>query len=272
MSDNNEDTQEFSESAWPGRILWMTLGAAGILLAIALWMLFAPWSREAVDDVRIVVDVVTSLGLVVSAVWAGTVGVRTMKASKRSSDAAVQANRQAKVDSKNANRPYVGVSLEPGISEKATFDLLVKNYGSTIAKELTIKIHNSLEIEDTLVKSILEMFDTPRSLMPSQKLRTIWHMEPGVNGYFVPAPDDPDVKNETFRPYWAGMPVSAKLTLRYKDAEQNSYEEDFEVMSDRSGMWPLPSVGPDLRAGEPSQRNFHQLGQAIAHHIGTLRY
>lgn len=271
MTDKIEARDEPKDSLWPTRILWTGVGSVCITAIISVSMVLSQWRVDLAGDMTDAIQMVTAVGLLASAVWAGSVGVQTMRASQASSEAAVKANDQAAVDSINANRPYVGVSIEPGINGDGAYDLLVKNYGRSIAQNLTIAIHDAPKPADTIVVSLIEMFETPRSLMPTQTIRAIWQLNAGEKATFVPD-GDPDAENGTHRKKVAGMGRSAVLTASYSDADGRDYKDKFEVMLDRSGLWPAPNVGPDISGRELRHADFYKLGQTIATHIGSTRY
>lgn len=272
------------------KALWFGLGAIFQILITLVIGLFLIRDDELGAAASSAISAFASLGLLAVALWAGVVGVKTMHASKDASDAAKAAsveaekstvlqaasnraaeesNHQAKTDSKNANRPYVGASIEPSIRGDTVFDLVVRNYGRSVAKNVTIELKEDPKPKDAIVRSLLEMFETPRSLMPAQSLRAMWRAVPAIGTKFVA--DGPDATNGTHRDKELGMPESAYLTVKYQDAEGEKYTESIEVMSDRSGQWPVPGVGADSpRVLTP--KHFYELGQVIAKHIGLNRY
>lgn len=272
------------------RVMWFGLGAVfQVLVTLAIGSMVIR-NDEIAAAVTSAVSAFASLGLLAVAIWAGVVGVRTMRASQAASRAAEYAsveakksnvlaaaanrateesNRQSKIDSKNANRPYVGASIVPGIRGDTTFDLMIRNYGRSIAKNVTIDLHEDPKTKDVVVRSLVEMFDTPRSFMPTQSLRVMWRSVPSEGKKF--AADGDDAENGTHRDNELGMPESAHLTVKYEDAEGERYEETFEVMSNRSGLWPVPEIGENDPANL-TPKHFYRLGQIIAKHIGLNRY
>lgn len=273
-----------------GRVLWFGLGAIFQLLVVLILGLLIVQDDELSTVVVSAVSAFSSLGLLAVAIWAGVVGVRTMRASQAASraaeDASIEAkksnvlaaaanrateesNRQSKIDSKNANRPYVGASIVPGIRGDTTFDLMIRNYGQSIAKNVTVDLHEDPKTKDVVVRSLVEMFDTPRSFMPTQSLRVMWRSVPSAGKKF--AADGDDAENGTHRDNELGMPESAHLTVKYEDAEGDRYEETFEVMSNRSGLWPVPEIG-ETDPANLTPKHFYRLGQIIAKHIGLNRY
>lgn len=275
----------------PGhKVMWFGLGAILQVLVTLVIGFFLIRDDELGASIFSAISAFASLGLLAVALWAGVVGVETMHASKDASDAAKAAsveanrsnviaaasyraaeesNRQARADSRNANRPYVGASIEPGIRGDTVFDLVIRNYGRSVAKNVTIDLQQVPKTRDVIVRSIIEMFETPRSLMPSQSLRAMWRAVPDVGKKFDA--DGNDADNGTHRDRELGMPESAHFTVNYEDAEGEPYAETVEVMSDRSGQWPVPDIG----ANTPrvlTQKHFYELLQVIAKHIGLNRY
>lgn len=255
----------------PTRVLWFSFGtAAGLAVTVASVAIV--WGAGGTTSlITSLVSSFTSIGLLATAIWAAAIGARTMKASQessratqRASAAAEEANRQAALDSHRAHRPYVGVEVVPGLASADVFDLRITNYGRSAARDLTIEYVPETNRTDVVTKSVVEMFTTPRTLLPGASLRIIWHIrhDPDSDKTFVDSDGD-----EVTGPL--GMPVDATLTLEYtSDNKAEKFTDTFEVMCLRSGLWPIPASGSTPQNGPIKLRHLHSLGEAIARHLG----
>lgn len=217
------------------------------------------------DSIATAVDIISSMGLLATAAWAGTVGVATMKASKASSQAAIEANAQAALDSHEATRPYVDALIVPGLAGPTEFDLLVRNTGKSAAREVQIDYEADVDRDDEVTRAVAEMFATPRTMGPTTDLRIMWQLGE--------SDADADSTDSTGKPVRGkmGMPDEAVLTISYKSNDrEESYTETIEVRCFHSGLWPIPQQGfVPARKGAPIQiKHIHSVLRAIARHLG----
>ena len=233
-------------------------------MAFAGGMVLSDWSIEGVNDA---VDLVTSVGLLVAAVWAGTVGVETMKASRNASRAAIEANEQASIDSHNATRPYVDARVVEGLAGTTEFDLVIRNVGKSAARDLTIECATPVARDDDVTKAVLELFSTQRTVFPDTSIRAMWQLGETSND---PRTVSTDARGERVTGKM-GMPDSAALSIKYRSSDgMRTYTETTTVRCDRSGLWPVPEQGHEMPpVGEqPGSRHILSVLRSIARHLG----
>lgn len=197
-----------------------------------------------------------TLGLLFTAVWAGRTAVLAMRASKAASDAAAEANFQAKIDSIAQSRPYVYAEILPSLAGPGFFDLRIMNVGKTAAKGLHVQFDSWPEELDDIAEQIKNLFETERTLPSGASIRTFWRL----TGNFTDGTKQ------------AGMPGKGTIHLFYgsEDPSMPQYEDKYEVLIDQSGLFPVPEDGPDPKGLSGHQRTFYLLGQAIARALGNL--
>jgi hypothetical protein len=71
----------------------------------------------------------------------------------------------------------------------------------------------------------------------------------------------------------AGMGKSGTIRVRYTSTDPSNpqYSDDFDVHVDKSGLWPVPEVGPTPEGLHGETKKFYDLGQVMARHVGELR-
>mgnify|MGYP000876967744 FL=1 len=197
-----------------------------------------------------------TLGLLVAAVWAGLTAVSAMRASKAASDAAAEANEQMKLDSIAQTRPYVYAEIVPSLAGAGHFDLRIMNVGKTAARNLYVQFDNWPKEIDDVAQQVKILFETERTLPPGCSIRTYWHLE----GNFSDGTTE------------AGMPKEGKIELFYgsDDPAAPQYQEQYEILMFRSGIFPVAEDGPEPNNLHGTDRTFYLLGQAIARSIGNL--
>lgn len=197
-----------------------------------------------------------TLGLLVAAVWAGLTAVSAMRASKAASDAAAEANEQMKLDSIAQTRPYVYAEIVPSLAGAGHFDLRIMNVGKTAARNLYVQFDNWPKEIDDVAQQVKILFETERTLPPGCSIRTYWRLE----GNFSDGTTE------------AGMPKEGKIELFYgsDDPAAPQYQEQYEILMFRSGIFPVAEDGPEPNNLHGTDRTFYLLGQAIARSIGNL--
>lgn len=117
-----------------------------------------------------------TVGLLIAAVWAGQTAVQAMRASKVASDAAREANEQARRDSIEQTRPYVDGEVLPSLVGPRLYDLRISNVGSSAARDLRFEFDNWPDPIDEVAEKIKVLFDTPRTLPSNASIRAFWRM------------------------------------------------------------------------------------------------
>ncbi len=189
-------------------------------------------------------------GLLVAAVIAGSAALGTLKASRL-------ANEQAKYDSIEQTRPYVFVEALPSLAGTSSYDVRIANSGKSAARDLTFDLTAWPEPLDDVASSVRDLFTTPRTLPPGCSIRAMWRLE----GKFS---DGTTV---------AGMNRTATVTASYTsdDPSRPAYKDSFDLMIDRSGLWPVPESGPEPNGHLKEETlQFYKLGQALVRRVGEF--
>lgn len=215
-------------------VAWGSVATAVFTLALALMALFA-W-RTASDALQ--------------------ASRRASEASVATADAAHAANEQSRRDSIAQTRPYVFVELLPGLAGVGTWDLRIVNAGRTPARDLVLSYDNFPDNPDDVAWSVKELFETGRTLPPGCSIRAMWRLE----GAFTDGSTN------------AGLGTTGAIRVEYSsdDQSQPRYNDEFDVMIDRSGLWPVPEEGADGTHLHGDARRFYKLGQALVRRVGEL--
>lgn len=174
----------------------------------------------------------------------------TLNAAEESSD-------QAKLDSIAQTRPYIFVEIVPGLTGQAAYYVRIANVGRTSARAVTINFDSWPDQLDDVASPLKELFETPRTLPPGSRIRSIWR----IDGNFT------DGSTE------AGMPISvgtAVVTYKSDDPSRPTYADIYELRTDKSGLWPVSEDGPTPDGVSGSSRKFYLLGQALVRRVGEL--
>jgi len=180
------------------------------------------------------------------------------EAAKASAEAARAANDQARLDSREQTRPYVWVEVVPGLAGVSTYDLRIANTGKSAARRLTLRYDEWPEPVDDVAGRLRELFDTPRTLPPGSSIRSMWRLEGAST----------DGTTE------AGMGTSGTIEVSYMSDDPSQlapYSDQYEVMIDKAGLWPVGDQGPDAGGLKGDARKFYLLGQALVSRVAELK-
>jgi len=180
------------------------------------------------------------------------------EAAKASAEAARAANDQARLDSREQTRPYVWVEVVPGLAGVSTYDVRIANTGKSAARQLTLRYDEWPESVDHIAGPLRELFDTPRTLPPGASIRSMWRLE----GAFTDGTTE------------AGMGKSGTIEVSYVSDDPSQvapYSDQYEVMIDKAGLWPVGDLGPDAGGLKGDARRFYLLGQALVSRVAELK-
>lgn len=176
------------------------------------------------------------------------------------------ADREA-ADSEARTRPYVSARIVVGIAGSPSLDLVVENRGRSTARSIRLVPSagrfDPYSTTPALAKALEAMLTTGFDLVPGERRRVFWHVEPV----------DTDLPREKQPPS-----VRDTLTLTYEwhpdDASQpiREYREDVRFdMTDYVVAIPSPATGatsPSLSGMEREVRDLAHAVRAVAQHIG----
>ena len=196
---------------------------------------------------------VATLLLFVGAVWAGWSARGALRASR-------EANEQAKRDSVAQTRPYVYAEVIPGMHGIGAYDLRIRNTGKSAALGLTLEFDRWPDDPDDVADAVELAFKTSRTLPPDCSLRMLWRLEAGDERTFQSGRTE------------VGLPTSGTISVRYTSSDEISptYTDEFTVMIDNAGFWPVPESGPEPTGLHGADAKFYALGRSIARNIGNL--
>jgi len=180
------------------------------------------------------------------------------EAAMASAEAARAAMDQARLDSVVQTRPYVSVEVVPGLAGVSTYDLRITNTGKSAARHLTLRYDKWPEPADDVAGLLREFFDTPRTLPPGTSIRSMWRLE----GAFTDGTTE------------VGMGTSGTIEVSYVSDDPSQlapYSDQYEVMIDKAGLWPVGDQGPDAGDLEGDARRFYLLGQALVSRVAELK-
>lgn len=211
------------------------------------------WTDEVAAWSTLATAVLTA-ALLVMAFLAWRAAHATLDASRRASAAAESANEQARLDSIEQTRPYVFAEISPSLSGVGNFDIRVSNVGKSAARQLVLD-YNSWPVDpDDVAASVKELFSTPRTLPPGCSIRAMWRLE----GKFSDGTTE------------AGLGKSGSISVSYTsdDPSEPNYRDEFDVMIENSGLWPVGESGPEPGAEmKGDARKFYRLGRALVRRV-----
>lgn len=180
------------------------------------------------------------------------------EAAKASAEAASAANNQARLDSREQTRPYVWVEVVPGLAGVNTYDVRIANTGKSAARQLTLRYDEWPESVDKVIGPLRVLFDTPRTLPPGASIRSMWRLE----GEFTDGTTE------------VGMGKSGTIEVSYLSDDPSQvapYSDQYEVMIDKAGLWPVGDQGYDAGHLEGNARRSYLLGQALVSRVAELK-
>lgn len=195
---------------------------------------------------------VTAVGSVLTALvtiglwW---VAARTLGGAK---DQLQLLQEQVKADS----RPYVVVEAVPGLHPAPAWDLVVRNVGRSMARDLRLTPDSweSRGEGDYITGALQTFLATPRFLAPGARLRVMWRYEG--------TPSNPE----------AGAPARVKMGVEYADDSGTVFREEYEISLDElSAITPVPSEGPRATGSDKELQNIEKAVRALNVQVGELR-
>jgi len=144
---------------------------------------------------------------------AGLLGVAIVAAlyAKRQWDVARSQIDEAQRANREATRPYVIVTIEPGATSRTFFDLSVKNIGRRPALGVSIKLDpapiRANEVRGAEIANIKMLTEPIAMIAPGAEMRTFYdsHIE---------------------RANAKGLPTQHHVSLTYRDSSNHEYEEE----------------------------------------------
>lgn len=199
-----------------------------------------PWT-DVVTALSSVVTAVATVGLVIGAVYAGSIALQTLK--------------QMKKDSAAQTRPYLHAEISYSIAGQKAWDLIIHNSGRSAARKLTADLEYwPVGPADQIIQDTWHLLRTPRVLPPDTSVRTLWYMGPRLEYTAAESAD--------------GFIRSNVIKLSYEDGNGVSYSESFELDLDSLRMTPGPAEGVTWSNATHQDKKMSDIVRAI----NALRY
>ena len=152
-------------------------------------------------------------------------------------------------------RPYVVLEVVPGFHSAPAMDLIVRNTGRSMAREVVLetKPWASRGEADHITERLLAFMKAPRLLAPGSRFRVMWSYE------------------KDGKP--AGAPTSQKVTAVYHDDAGVEYRDEYSfVLDELLAASPVPTSGPRVTSGEDrALQNIDRAVRTLSEHVAELR-
>ena len=213
-----------------------------------------------------------TVGLLGVGWWTARSAVRTLQETEKANAGAraaeIKASKQAREDSIRQTRPYVFAELVPSIGGTEAYDMVIRNLGRSIARDLVITFDPAPEHLDDVASKVMGDLKEKRDLPPSASLRTYWHLGVSEGQKLID-----DEGNATTNP--VGLPRAGTIRLSYTSDDEShpQYSEQYTFDAEKAGYWPVPNDGiePGQNLGE-QEKIFHSTLTAATRHLGMLRW
>lgn len=182
--------------------------------------------------------------------------------------AAKDALRESRRSSMLATRPYVAVSVVPGLQGVGRWDLLLENTGRSLARDVRLKVLDGVQptTGGVIGEDLARWLSQPHTLAPGARVRIMWRWAEGRGG----SEADED-----------GMPAQSRVSVSYTStdgAEIYGSGEVYDLETDLFGKAsPAPQPGSKAN-GTPSEGeqaravlDINHALRALNTHVGELR-
>lgn len=191
---------------------------------------------------------VFTFGLLLAAVGAGLVALRTL--------------RQMQADSAAQARPYVFLQVVPSLAGgEAVWDVLMQNGGRSTAANILVQLDRPWPVRgdsDQVTVGLRALFETPQTLAPGQRVRTYWSM--------------PEDRDSTPRHEMGLKDAVARVSYSGVDADRSPFMDTYNLRTTSIGHTPVPADGLDPdKNWDGDKKKYYSVAQAIARSIGELR-
>ncbi|MBJ8343917.1 hypothetical protein [Antrihabitans sp. YC2-6] len=156
-------------------------------------------------------------------------------------------------------RPYVVLEVVPGLHGLGSWDLVVRNMGRTIARDVRMDIGDlsRRDEKDFITEPLARYLSAKRILAPSARQRVMWRREPN---------------KEVGRPEPAGASQKVSATVTYKDDVGASYTDVYDLSTDTiDDSTPAPTQGPKVLGDDKELVNIEKAIRTLSIHLGELR-
>ncbi len=152
-------------------------------------------------------------------------------------------------------RPYVVLEVVPGFHPPPAMDLVVRNTGRSMARDLVLESDGweARGDSDRISPRLQDFMKTPRLLAPGSRLRVMWS----------------SARDESV----AGAPQRMAVTAVYKDDVGVVYRDSYSFdLEDLLAASPAPSTGPRATDGSNKElRNINHAIRSLSSHVAEMR-
>lgn len=152
-------------------------------------------------------------------------------------------------------RPYVVLEVVPGLHPAPAMDLVVRNTGRSMARDVVLETMPwaSRGETDHITERLLAFMKAPRLLAPGSRLRVMWSYE------------------KDGKP--AGAPTRQSVAAVYRDDAGVEYRDEYSfVLDELLAASPVPTSGPRVTSGEDrALQNIDRAVRTLSEHVAELR-
>lgn len=200
------------------------------------------------QDMALLISAVGTIGTAIATLGLWLLAWRTLGGAR---DQLQLLQEQAKAEA----RPYVVLEVVPGLHPPPAMDLVVRNTGRSMARNVVLETGHwdPREESDYITERLQAFMRTPRLLAPGSRVRVMWSAE-----------DD-----ETT----AGAPAAQSVTAVYSDDMGVEYRDQYDfVVDELIAASPVPSTGPRATSGgDKHMRNIDHAIRRLSAHVAELR-
>lgn len=155
-------------------------------------------------------------------------------------------------------RPFVSAEVVPGLHGGGFWDLVVKNYGRTAARNVRFEFESwePVDPDDHITERLIAYLDAAHMLVPGAHHRVMWRMN-----------EEPHAKRPA-----AGADARSSLGVEYNDDQGERFTDTFEFNLDVLGpVFPTPTSGPEVPGAGKDLANIERALRTLNVHVGELR-
>lgn len=212
----------------------------------------------------VVMQVLTMVAALVTAAATVFLAVYAYSTAKAAKEALLESRRSSVL----STRPYVAVSVVPGLQGNGRWDLLLENTGRSLARDVRLKVLDGVEpiSGGAIGEDLARWLSQSHTLAPGARVRVMWRWGEGRGG--SNAEED-------------GMPAQSRVAVSYASTDGGDtygVGEVYELETDLVGKAsPAPQPGSKAN-GTPTEGqqaralvDINHALRALNTHVGELR-
>lgn len=200
------------------------------------------------EDMALLISAIGTIGTAIATLGLWLVAWRTLGGAR---DQLQLLQEQAKAEA----RPYVVLEVVPGLHPPPAMDLVVRNTGRSMARNVVLQTEHwdPREESDYITERLQAFMRKPRLLAPGSRVRVMWSSEDEESA--------------------AGAPATQSVTAVYNDDRGVEYRDRYDfVVDELVAAAPVPSTGPRATSGgDKAMRNIDHAIRRLSAHVAELR-